>query len=372
MKVTLADIAKKTGVTISTVQRALNRGGGVSDEKRELIQKVATEMGYKRNFYASTLRRGPVRIAVAFPDTSWENRAHSAYLWAGVERYLKEADVPHVEMASFPYKSSPEDHAVALQEIADGTHGHFDGIITRGSMDAVVNDIFEEIEQQNIPLVLAGADSLPKHRLSCVRTYEQMAGAVVANLLLGFGGMPAQSKVVVCGTFSGLNQFNNAQGFERQLWEIDSNINVLKISRDLDFVRTQAGIREILQRNPNVSAIYACSTRSTLSACSVVKELGLAGKITIIGSDLFEESVDMLRSGVISAIVHNKPLDLAYRSIQALVNYLTNPNDPPPDTIYIEAATVMRANLDFHLQDLPVLQRYLNPDKVECHQSIQL
>ncbi len=46
---TLKDIAKKTKVSQSTVSRVLNRDSSlsVSDETREKIFKVASELGYK-------------------------------------------------------------------------------------------------------------------------------------------------------------------------------------------------------------------------------------------------------------------------------------------------------------------------------------
>ena len=46
-KVRLADIAKKVGVSTVTVHNALAGNKGVSEELREKIQSVASEMGYQ-------------------------------------------------------------------------------------------------------------------------------------------------------------------------------------------------------------------------------------------------------------------------------------------------------------------------------------
>ena len=57
-RVTLQDIAAATGFTVNTVSRALKNKDDISRETCELIQKVAREKGYVRNYIASSLRSG--------------------------------------------------------------------------------------------------------------------------------------------------------------------------------------------------------------------------------------------------------------------------------------------------------------------------
>ena len=57
-RVTLQDIAKATGFTVNTVSRALKNKDDISRETCLHIQQVAREMGYVRNYIASSLRSG--------------------------------------------------------------------------------------------------------------------------------------------------------------------------------------------------------------------------------------------------------------------------------------------------------------------------
>ncbi len=57
-RVTLRDIAKATGYTVNTVSRALKNKNDISRETCLRIQNVAREMGYVRNYIASSLRSG--------------------------------------------------------------------------------------------------------------------------------------------------------------------------------------------------------------------------------------------------------------------------------------------------------------------------
>ena len=57
-RVTLQDIARVTGYTVNTVSRALKDKEDISRETCLKIQQVAREMGYVRNYLASSLRSG--------------------------------------------------------------------------------------------------------------------------------------------------------------------------------------------------------------------------------------------------------------------------------------------------------------------------
>ncbi|NHN85068.1 LacI family DNA-binding transcriptional regulator [Acetobacter musti] len=68
-RITLADLAEKTGLNISTVSRALTRPGRVSAETRRLVEKVAADLGYMGNIAARNLSRGTTEtIMVLAPN----------------------------------------------------------------------------------------------------------------------------------------------------------------------------------------------------------------------------------------------------------------------------------------------------------------
>ncbi|MCK4819202.1 LacI family DNA-binding transcriptional regulator, partial [bacterium] len=55
--ITLKDISKKTGKSITTVSRALNDYDDVSPETKKLVRKIAEEMGYQPNINAQRLQK---------------------------------------------------------------------------------------------------------------------------------------------------------------------------------------------------------------------------------------------------------------------------------------------------------------------------
>src|SRR5258706_11608813 len=56
--VTIKDVARESGVNISTVSRALNNGKGVNDQTREVVLAVAARLNYRPNRVARGLVTG--------------------------------------------------------------------------------------------------------------------------------------------------------------------------------------------------------------------------------------------------------------------------------------------------------------------------
>ena len=70
--VTLRDVAAASGVSLSTASRALDERGTASRSAAAVhVRKVAEELGYRRNSFASSLRRGETRtLGVLVPRLS--------------------------------------------------------------------------------------------------------------------------------------------------------------------------------------------------------------------------------------------------------------------------------------------------------------
>lgn len=62
MTVSIRDVAKTAGVSVSTVSRALNGYTDVSEKTRKKIQKTVQELGYIPNQSAKNLSSKPIRI----------------------------------------------------------------------------------------------------------------------------------------------------------------------------------------------------------------------------------------------------------------------------------------------------------------------
>ena len=58
MPITLADVARQSGVSVKTVSRVINNEERVADETRARVMAVVRELGYAPNQSARRLARG--------------------------------------------------------------------------------------------------------------------------------------------------------------------------------------------------------------------------------------------------------------------------------------------------------------------------
>lgn len=71
MSVTIKDIAKYTGLSLSTVSRALNKSGYVSPETQRRVDEAVVELGYQPNWIARSLKGKPLHlIGLIMPELS--------------------------------------------------------------------------------------------------------------------------------------------------------------------------------------------------------------------------------------------------------------------------------------------------------------
>lgn len=345
-RVTLNDIAKQMGVTPSTVQRALNDAAGVSEDKRAEIKQVAAEMGYQRNQLASSLKKGKQRVAMVMPNTEISNQFFSQKLWQGINRFVDEPSAMNLEIVPMPY-TQPEDHAAQLETLLQH-FGEFDGLVTRGSAVAEVSAKIQQMHQKGLPIVLCGTDDFQQSRLCCVKTDEQMAGRIAADMLLYECRHQDGGSLLVCSSFQEPNQYNNSIGFEREVIENRPDINIVKIATDRNTENVRRNIAQYFNNGTPPLGIYSCNARSTVAVCNALHDAHLAGKVAAVGSDIYSESIQNIQNGTLNAVIHNRPVALGYKALQTLYSYLFWNETPPSDVLLIDSVLVMKGNLDYY------------------------
>ncbi len=145
-RVTLRDIAEKTGYTINTVSRALNHKNDISQKTIEYINSVADEMGYINDNIASSMRTGRTgTIAVILAD---------------ITNPLFAIMVRETEQLSSEYNYSVfilntnEDKNLELQAIKNALGKKVDGFIICPCPDC--HDNLEFLKKTGKPYILVG------------------------------------------------------------------------------------------------------------------------------------------------------------------------------------------------------------------------
>lgn len=103
---------------------------------------------------------------------------------------------------------------------------------------------------------------------------------------------------------------------------------------------------QMIKEHPGMNLIIGLNEDSSVGAARAVKDLGLAGRIHMIGFDSSIEQIQLLEEGVFDAIVVQKPLNMGYLGIKMAYQSVMNQNISPKvdsgsvlisrDTIYTE------------------------------------
>ncbi|PRZ02925.1 LacI family transcriptional regulator [Isoptericola sp. CG 20/1183] len=123
-RATLADVARRAGVSVSTASRALHRPGRVSAGTTARVQQAADELGYVPSAAARQVRSGRSgTVALVVPDLT--NPFFMA-LVRGSTRHLREHDMVQVV-------ADVEEEPRSEEQVLEALAGRVDGIVLAAS-----------------------------------------------------------------------------------------------------------------------------------------------------------------------------------------------------------------------------------------------
>ena len=150
--VTITDIAKRMGLSVYTVSRALNGLSGVSESTRASVRETANEVGYIPNVNARDLRTGTHRFITLL--TAGMSNSYYLDLIDGIESVLqdKKESLFIADMA-VNGRYSKENEAYLLRQVVENRPG---GIISTLGLSEYSRN---QLKNWNIPVVFV--DSTP-------------------------------------------------------------------------------------------------------------------------------------------------------------------------------------------------------------------
>ena len=182
-KATSFDIAYKAGVSQSTVSRALSNSPLVNEETREKVQRIATELNYKVDKNASSLRtqRSKTIALLLFEDPSSDDSQINPFFISMLGAITKACSTAGYDLL------------VSFQNLQDDWHAEYedsnkaDGIILLGYGDYLdYQSKLEQLEKQETHFVRWGAHD-PNHPGISVGCHNYQGGYLVTEHLIQRG-----------------------------------------------------------------------------------------------------------------------------------------------------------------------------------------
>jgi ribose transport system substrate-binding protein len=186
-----------------------------------------------------------------------------------------------------------------------------DGIVvTAADAHALVPAIDRAIDG-GIPVITFDSDAPSSKRLSFVGTNNYNAGRVAGKAMAEWLGGTGEIGI---STFPGPDHLKRrVDGFTEALKEFGPNIRIAAVVNDEgDVARAETQITAMLQANPGIRGIFCAHGNPGPGAAAAVRNLGLRGKVQIMGFDFATPVIELIESGEIKGTVGQNPYLMGY------------------------------------------------------------
>ncbi|GGF28203.1 LacI family transcriptional regulator [Halobacillus andaensis] len=276
MAYTIRDVAKKANVSTATVSRILNDLGGYSDKTKMKVLDVIQELEYFPSGIARGLTNNRTHtIGVLVPNLT---SSLIAEFLTGIE------SVAH-KVGSSIIVCHTESQGIKTMKYLQLLHEkRIDGLIIASTV--LKEEYYDYIVKMNVPLVLLSAYS--EFPVPYVIANDHQAAYSATKHLIQNGhsklGMISGNKEEwIAG-----NTIPRVEGFKRAL----SDFNIPIDDRCIEYGRFSIedgvnSLRKLLDRNPDVTAIFAENDEIGIGVLSAAFELGISvpKDISVIGMD---------------------------------------------------------------------------------------
>jgi len=341
-KVTLKMVAAEAGVSIGTVDRALNNRGGINMETRNRVLYVAEKLKYQPNKLAGPLaRKKKLHIGIAYPEF---DRDFNAAIDKGVTDAADELQDYGVTVDKIRYElQSPE---AAFEILSTIDYSQYDGLAFN-SVGRAIEEIINNIASSGKPVVTFNTDFPNSSRLLYIGSDLQqsgMLGGEMLAILIGYSG-----KVAVLGDFTRLTpSIERFSGFCEFIQANYPDIHIYPCAQSYNDTEAMAKrLIELVELIPDISGVFCTGYTSTISAIDAFSMLNRSD-IQMIGYDVTPKTAQALRESHLKALIFQDPYKQGYTAVKMLSRHLLEGYIPDKPYLYIENRIILKSNLEIY------------------------
>jgi DNA-binding LacI/PurR family transcriptional regulator len=283
MSVTIKDVARESGVNVSTVSRALNGEYGVHADTRELVVAVAQRLRYRPNRVARGLVTGKSHtLGLVVSDI---RNMFFSELARGAE------DAAYRASYDLVLCNSDLDAEKQMRYVQSLVEKRVDGILMN-SVASLTRKQQDQLAGMGVPIVLLNR-TVARQSFSTVCADNEGGGKLAAEYLLKLGHRRIAH---LTGPKHHGNMTERARGFVRALESAANPVESIVIYGKNNFAGGAEMAQTLIAQHPEVTAVFVASDTM---AFGVMQALIGAGRkiprdISVIGFD----------NVVLSSIVH--------------------------------------------------------------------
>ena len=332
-RATLEEVAELAGVSRATVSRVINGKPRVSRGTRVAVERAAARLGYVPNRAARSLvtrRNDSIGLVIPEPTAQFFNDPFFPRLVKGVTEGLAE---PGVQLVLFMPQSSGDE--ARLADYLSG--GHVDGvlIVSLHGLDGLPLGL----KRHGIPVVLCGRPMVAADLSYVDADNEHGAMQAVAHLV-------DQGRKVIA-TVAGPQDMgagvDRLEGYRQALRAAGREVSSeLEEVADFTFEGGQVAMQTLLERRPEVDAVFVTSELMALGAMSVLRTRGrrVPEDVAVVGFD--DSPVGLAANPPLSTI--HQPTELMGLEMTRLLLRMISSGDHRPQHLILGTELIVRAS----------------------------
>ena len=343
-KITILDIARRTGLSKGTVDRVLHNRGEVSKKSYDKVMKVIKELGYEPNLYASMLASNrSYTIAVMIPDA-----AHGEF-WEISRRGIGQAQaslrIPGIDLVHVAYDQyDGASFAEACRRVLEMNP---DGVVLAPMYLHESLNFTGALSERQIPYVYIDSKIEEDNYLAYFGMPMAKSGALCADLLTQGRQIPSLLIVRIRRTEEDRYDPNlhRRAGFLDYLMAHSPECTIHYLFIDPTMPENIGPLlADFHSKHPEVRNLVMFNSRIYLLAPYLEKS-GLKD-LRVVGFDNLDDNLQALRRGSVNALIAQHPDRQVCDAIETLVEFIALKKRPAIRDHHVHMDILTKYNID--------------------------
>ena len=343
-KITIMDIARKTGLSKGTVDRVLHNRGEVSRKSHARVMEAIQELGYEPNVYASLLARGKKHlVAVLIPEhdsgSFWELAA------SGIGRTPAPVTTAALETVLFTCAQYDiESFRAACAKVLEAEPS---GVVIAPIFQEETETVTRQFAERSIPYCFIDSRPDTNGYLAYFGMPLYKSGYLCADQLTRGRDIPGALIVRVRrDRFQQSDPtVNRRAGFLDYMLEHAPGCKIDNVFIDPnDPDGTYATLDGYFAEHPQVRHIVMFNSRIHLLVPWLAAHPDPERRV--VGFDNLKANMDALRDGTVSVLIGQRPDEQVRLAIEALAEYAILGKVPPRKDHFMHMDILTRYNVE--------------------------
>lgn len=345
-RVTQKQIADDLGISVMTVQRAIHGTGYVSDGLRQRIFEYMQRTNYRPHRAARSLVKGTHYSIAVFstdkPESFWQDVERGIGMVADEIRYfgfdVSYRRVPHERTSTY------------LRSIGHAISRGVDAIALVNNSEFDMARVFERLDKAAIPYITLNIDAPRTNRLCYVGPDYRREGRIVAHHLrqvmgerghiIVVTGVLERQNPVLPGSEIELQRIGGVQEYCAEVGGYDDHELVWPADTSPEDVagRIRSLVNQLRDRPVGLYIPHI----EPRDADKLFPALGETGPVVL--SYFSDHTVNLLKSGMVSAVVYQDPVLQGYLATRILEHVVETGETPSRDSYIIHQSLINQEN----------------------------